>query len=174
MKKLIIAVMMLIPLWSYAEINWPKAPSPDKVPMRLTVGGAFDLGSDVDSKNCFNDIELNLNYYVWIFKFQMYVKNTCWFVIDPPAGSGYPFRHIYQYGGRVKIWGFFIDVNHFCNHPVSSIGPDKTELVYFHEGKEEKTYINMNRNWYSNFWVESITSIKIGYEFEFNLFKNNW
>jgi hypothetical protein len=133
MKKILLIIALLFAIPIYAET-------------RLTIGGEVQLGSDIESYNSFASIELNFNLYFWKCKNSVYGGYTTWFVMNWNEFSGHPFRDIYHVGNRFSIYGFFIDVKHFCNHPVVS-----------------------NRKWQSNFWGENITAISIGYEFEFTI-----
>jgi hypothetical protein len=151
MKQLLFIIILIfgMPHCAHAEI-----------PVKLTFGGEIGLGSDLYSYNSFCDIRASINVYVWKCKFTLYGSNLCWMRMDWNEPAGYPFREIYLYGGRFEISGFFIDYQHFCNHAVRS--------MQIHENNGEP-----NQNWYNNFWGESITTVKVGYEFEFIIWKNN-
>lgn len=160
MKKLcIIVTVLLLCTSAYA-----------KIPVRVSIGGETELGTDVESYNSFFDLELNLNVYFWKCKWTTYAGNRVWFVLDFPADklvTGYPFRNIYFYGTRFNIAGFFIDYQHFCNHPV------KTSQI--HDGYVEvegNRFYSLNKKWWSNYWGETLDTISIGCEFEFDVYHN--
>lgn len=161
MKKLIIITVLIFAFISigYAETK--------KIPVRFTLSGEIKLGSDIDSYNAFADLYASLNLYVWKCKFSFFGGNLCWFQMDWNKPSGYPFRNIYSYGGRFEIAGFFIQAEHFCNHPVKS-NQLHTESYYIYGNK----YYNENQKWYNNFWGETITTVSVGYTFEFDIWKN--
>jgi hypothetical protein len=81
--------------------------------------------------------------------------------------TGYPFRNIYFYGTRLNIAGFFIDYQHFCNHPVQS-----TSIHCKYTKINGIKYYGQTESWYSNFYGETISTVSIGYEFEFDVYHN--
>lgn len=135
------------------------------IDVKLTLSGEVELGSDVDSYNSFADVNAAFNLYFWKCKISLYGGNLCWLQMDWQKPSGYPFREIYTYGARFNIAGFFINYQHFCNHPVKS-----NKLHIKQLGKSN--YYTMNEKWYSNFWGETITTVSVGYEFEFDIWHN--
>lgn len=157
MNKILCSLFLVITLYSVAE---------SKIPVKLTFSGNLEIGSDVDSYNSFFDIQAAFNVYVWKCKFSFFGSNLSWVRLNWRELSGYPFRNIYSYGGQFEIAGFFIQCSHFCNHPVKS-NMLHTDYITFH-GEE---YYRMNEKWWSNFWGETMTTISIGYEFEFTLYE---
>ena len=126
---------------------------------KVTISGELELGSDVKSYDAFIDVNLGLNVYWKMIKNYTYIGNTAWMVMDWGKPSAYPFRNIYYYGNRFSVAGAFVDVRHFCNHAVKS-----TALHVDAYGYE-------NKEWRSNFWGETITTISIGYEFELPVYE---
>jgi hypothetical protein len=138
------------------------------IPASISIAGQIELGSDAYSYTTFETIDLGLKINFWKCKNYLYIGQTSWMEMDWNKFSAYPFRIIYYYGNRFSIAGFFIDVRHFCNHPV------KSNQIHCYSWKEIDgiKYYAQNENWYSNFWGETITTISIGYEFEFELWHN--
>ena len=155
MKAIIIALMIMSCSVSYA------------IPVSLTLSGEIELGSDIASYNAFADVNAAFNIYFWKCKNSLYGGSITWMQMDWNKPSAYPFREIYYYGNRFSLYGFFIDVRHFCNHPVKS-NKLHTETVYRYGNK----YETANENWYSNFWGETMTTVSVGYEFEFDIWHN--
>jgi hypothetical protein len=147
MKTIIIAIMILSCSAAYA------------IPVRLTLSGEIELGSDIASYNAFADVNAAFNLYFWKCKNSLYGGSTTWMQMDWNEPSGNPYREIYYIGNRFSIYGFFVDVRHFCNHPVF------TQIHYNRYGYE-------NQKWQSNFWGETITTIAVGYEFEYEIWHN--
>jgi hypothetical protein len=137
------------------------------IDVKLTLSGEIELGSDIASYNAFADVNAAFNLYFWKCKNSLYGGSTTWIRMDWYKPSAYPFREIYYYGNRFSLYGFFIDVKHFCNHPVKSNELHSTRIVI--NGRD---YYTMNEKWYSNFWGETLTTISVGYEFEFDIWHN--
>lgn len=139
--------------------------SANAIDVKLTLSGEIELGSDIASYNSFADVNAAFNLYFWKCKNSLYGGSTTWMQMDWYKPTAYPFREIYYYGNRFSLYGFFVDVRHFCNHPVKS---NKLHIKQL----GESNYYTMNEKWYSNFWGETITSISVGYEFEFDIWHN--
>lgn len=145
MKKMIIIILLLS--------------APVFAGTKVTISGELELGSDVKSYDAFLDVNLGLNVYWKMIKNYTYVGNTAWMVMDWGKPSAYPFRNIYYYGNRFSVAGAFIDVKHWCNHAVKS------------NALHVDAYGYENKEWRSNFWGETITTISIGYEFELPVYE---
>ena len=130
------------------------------IPVSLTLSGEIELGSDIASYNAFADVNAAFNIYFWKCKNSLYGGSTTWMQMDWNKPSAYPFREIYYYGNRFSIYGFFVDVRHFCNHSVKS------------NALHTDAYGYENKQWRSNFWGETMTTISVGYEFEFDIWHN--
>ena len=102
----------------------------------LETHGEFRAGHDVESPTAFTYIRLE----VVQAPITLYGSWRTWFEFDPPTGN--PFRDIYTVSAEIAWGDLFLDLNHFCNHPVLS-----RALV---------------RQWNSNVWEESITTISVG------------
>ena len=102
----------------------------------VDIHGEFQVGSSVEEPVAFTYIRLE----VIQSPVTLYGSWRTWFELDLP--SGYPFRDIYEAGLRIDWSNLFLDVNHFCNHPVWSQG-DYSE-------------------WLNNKWGETITTISVG------------
>lgn len=131
--------------------------------LKITVSGEVELGTDVESYNTFLDVDLGFNFYFWKCHNYTYVGSRTWFVADWQGLSGYPYREIYYYGNRFYVAGFFIDVQHFCNHPVYSTSIHSKEV----------SWNNPNDDWWSNVWGDTITTISIGYKFELPVYDSS-
>ena len=138
------------------------------IPVRLTLSGEIELGSDIASYNAFADVNAVFNLYFWKCKNSLYGGSTTWMQMDWNKPSAYPFRGIYYLGNRFSVYGFFVDVRHFCNHPV------KSNQIHCDPWKKINgvKYYAQNEKWYSNFWGETITTVSVGYEFEFEIWHN--
>lgn len=130
-----------------------------KVDAKITFSGDVALGSDIASYNAFCDMKVGFNIYFWKCKNTLYGGSLTWMQMDWSGASAYPFREIYFYGNRFSLVGFYIDVKHFCNHPVYS-------------SKIHGEPMRENYKWWSNEWGQTITAISIGYEFEFDVWHN--
>ncbi len=103
----------------------------------LETHGEFRAGHDVEKTSvAFTLIRLEVTQA----PVTLYGSVRTWFWFDFPGGR--PFRNIYDVGARVDWKNLFLDVNHFCNHPVYS---------------EMKRY-----EWLNNIWGETITTVSIG------------
>lgn len=138
------------------------------IPASISIAGQIELGSDAYSYTTFETIDLGLKINFWKCKNYLYIGQTSWMEMDWNKFSAYPFRIIYYYGNRFSIAGFFIDVRHFCNHPVKS-GP-LHQWNYIENGTT-RVFVPTQK-WWNNYWGETITTISIGYEFEFELWHN--
>lgn len=142
------------------------------IDVKLTLSGEIELGSDIASYNAFADVNAAFNLYFWKCKNSLYGGSTTWMQMDWNEPTAYPFREIYYLGNRFSIYGFFIDVKHFCNHPVKSNELHNSQKTYWDSSGKSTTYYSMNSKWYSEFWGETITTVSIGYEFEFDIWHN--
>ncbi len=102
----------------------------------LETHGEFRVGHDVDSLNAFTYVRIELVQA----PMTLYGSWRTWFEFDFP--TGHPFRDIYTVGLRLDWRNLFLDVNHFCNHPVYSVA--------------------LADRWQSNVWSEAITTVSIG------------
>ena len=98
--------------------------------------GEFRVGHDADSANAFTYVRLELVQA----PVTLYGSWRTWFEFDPP--TGHPFRDIYTVGAEIAWSNLFLDVNHFCNHPVWSFA--------------------LKDRWQSNVWSEAITTVSVG------------
>jgi len=152
MKTLLLIGVLFLAIPAYSET-------------KITVFGELELGHDLDSNKSYADFDLGIRFYFWKCKWSVYGGSLTWFELQFPADklvTGYPFREIYKYGSRFSIAGFFIQAEHFCNHPVKSNNLHSNTIVY-----KEIEYHSNTQKWWSNFWGETMTTISIGYEFEF-------
>jgi len=97
----------------------------------VDVGGEFKVGHDLDDL-AFTFIQLEITQ----LPVTLYGSWRTWFEVDDMAG--YPFRDIYTVGIEVVWDNLFIDVSHFCNHPVVS------------------------RTWRDSTWGEVMTTVSVG------------
>ncbi len=104
----------------------------------LETHGEFRVGSDVSSANSFTYVLLEFVQG----PVTLYGSWRTWFEFDLDYASGYPFRDIYTVGVRLDWRNLFLDVNHFCNHPVYSPA--------------------LEDRWQSNVWGETMTTISVG------------
>lgn len=100
----------------------------------LEVHGEFQIGRDVKRPLAFAYVRLEFTQV----PATIYGGWRTWFEPDFPWGD--PFRDIYDAGLRLDWRGFFVDLNHFCNHPVLSVYDD----------------------WLSNVWGEKKTTVSVG------------
>lgn len=155
MKSLLLIGLLLLAIPAYSET-------------KITVFGEAELGHDLLSNMSYADFDLGIRFYFWKCKWDFYGGSLTWFEMEFPADklvTGYPFREIYKYGSRLSIAGFFIQAEHFCNHAVKS-----NEL---HMDKKFGDRYLMKEKWWSNFWGETMTTISIGYEFEFPIWNKS-
>lgn len=138
------------------------------VPVRLTLSGEIELGSDIASYNAFANVNAAFNLYFWKCKNKLYGGSLTWMQMDWQQPTAYPFREIYYFGNRFSLYGFFVDVKHFCNHPVKS---DALHTMYYTD-YNGMTYTLNNKRWWSNYWGEAMTTVSVGYEFEFDIYHN--
>lgn len=141
--------------------------SANAIDVKLTLSGEIELGSDIASYNAFADVNAAFNLYFWKCKNSLYGGSTTWMRMDWYKPSAYPFREIYYYGNRFSLYGFFIDVKHFCNHPVNSKTIHSTTEIF-----PDGTIVKIKDGWWSNYWGETLTTVSIGYEFEFEIWHN--
>ena len=99
----IVLLLLLIPYIAFTEIH-----------------GEFQIGKELSDNNiAFTEIELSYDFDIWQINFMPYGSITTWFYIDWERLVGQsPFRTVYDIGLRTSYKIFFIDINHFCNHPI--------------------------------------------------------
>ncbi len=102
----------------------------------LETHGQFQAGRSVEDSTAFTYLQIEIVQSI----VTLYGGIRTWFWLDLPAAR--PFRNIYDIGARLSIGSLFLDLNHFCNHPVWS---------------EMERY-----EWYSQKWGETITTISVG------------
>jgi len=143
----------------------------------VSIGGETELGTDTESYNSFANIGLNLNLYFSRCKLSLGGGCLTWFMLDlNNTISGYPYRIIYDVNSTFMVFvpkntnsGFFVNVKHFCNHPVKS-SMIHNEKIF--NASNKTYYTTENKKWLSNFYGETISTISIGYEFEFSIYHN--
>lgn len=104
--------------------------------MAIDVHGEFQAGHSVEDTAAFTDIRLELVQA----SVTLYGGIRTWYWLDLPGGR--PFRNIYDIGARLSWDVLFLDVNHFCNHPVFSEMP--------------------RYEWLNQKWGETITTVSVG------------
>ena len=122
MKKAIIGLMLFLALSGFA----------------LDVGGEFRIGHDTGSPLAFTHILIELIQEPFI----LYGGWRTWMEFSSLFDYKYPFRDIYEIGIKVGWENWFVDLNHFCNHPV--------------------WVKQLNEEWLDNMWGEALTTVSIG------------
>lgn len=98
--------------------------------------GEFHVGVEPESNNAYTYVLLEFVQG----PVMLYGSWRTWFEFNFP--SAYPFRDIYTVGARVNWNNVFLDIQHFCNHPVWS--------------RQER------KEWLNNKWSETITTVSVG------------
>ena len=106
--------------------------------------------------------------YFWKCKWTVYGGMRTWYELQIDNEiHGYPFRIIYPIGIEFNIAGFFLKLEHFCNHAVKSNALHSNKYVI--NGGE---YYTVQNRWWSNYWGENMTTIQIGFKEEFTIWTN--
>lgn len=154
--KYVILVMIIMFWLLIMFVCSNSAFSKPQIPFKVSVSGRIEVGTDIKSYNTFADIDLGLNIYLWKFKNYSYAGSRTWFIFGQKGSkSGWPYREIYYFGNTLSIKGFFIDVMHFCDHPVSYS-------------------TTITKKWWKNNYIESMTTISVGYKFELPIYTNKY
>ncbi len=102
----------------------------------LDIHGEFQVGHDVESPNAFAYVYLEVTQTPAM----LYGSWRTWFELESLWGT--PFRDIYELGLQLSWRSLFVDLNHFCNHPVWSRSNQSS--------------------WLDNRWGQAITVLSIG------------
>jgi hypothetical protein len=128
MKKLLIAIIVLFYSFSYAGIY-----------------GRIEAGKDVDDKDIyFTTINFGYKFTLWNITSKTYGGWFTW------QENNAPFLDTYTIGQSIHFKGFFIEVNHYCNHRV---------LSDTHKSKDD-----LWNKYKTN--PQALSTVSIGYEFE--------
>ncbi len=105
--------------------------------------GDFKIGKSLEFDIAFAAINISYEIEFSIMKLMIYGGWLTWFELTDSFLSNKPFRDIYSVGSRLYIYNLFIDINHFCNHPVFS---------------------GFGTTWNKNIWGENLSTVSIGIE----------
>jgi len=122
----IMLLLILVPISLYAEIC-----------------GHFVVGNVIENEWAYAEIEIQWWIGKGSLKNELYGGWQTWFI--PHDLRGTPFKDVYFLGDRIYFKNFYIELEHFCNHPV---------------------YSYYNRSWWNNNISNrgSLTTISIGVE----------
>ena len=80
--------------------------------------GYFEFGKTLETTEAVAKFELQLHSDIWRFHNELYGGTEVWMKYG--GISSYPFKDIYFLGDRIRFEPFYIEIEHFCNHPVYS------------------------------------------------------
>ena len=80
--------------------------------------GYFEFGKTLETTEAVAKLELQLHHDVWFFHNEVYGGWETWMKFG--GLSDYPYKDIYFIGDRIRYKPFYIEIEHFCNHPVYS------------------------------------------------------
>ena len=121
---LIILILLFLPVSAIAETH-----------------GFFEFEKALENDYAKAEIQLELHHNIWRFENTLYGGWETWFVLHDLKGA--PFCSIYHMGYQIMYKPFYLEIEHFCNHPV---------------------YSTYNRDWWgSNFRnSQKLTTVGIG------------
>ena len=113
----------------------------------LEIHGELKLGKDLfhEDQLGFVNLDLSLDQDIWLFNIKLYGGIKTWFQFRNFNDWLSPFRVTYEFGSMLSIDVFFIDVYHFCSHPV--LGD------YMREGWNAGNSVN---------WQQWLTTLSVG------------
>lgn len=118
-------------------------------PLYADIYGNIEFGKDTkEDQIYYSTINLGYRFNIWKITSETYGGWFTWQEIK------YPFVQIYSYNQKLKFNGFYIKYSHYCSHKVISDSSDK---------KFNNT--NLFKKYGSN--PQALTTISIGYEFEY-------
>jgi len=101
LKIILVILMFVIAVPGFAEIH-----------------GFFEFGKALENDYAKAEIQLELHHNIWRFENTLYGGWETWFVLHDLKGA--PFCSIYHMGYQIMYKPFYLEIEHFCNHPVYS------------------------------------------------------
>ena len=80
--------------------------------------GYFKFGKTLETTEAVAKFELQLHSDIWRFHNELYGGTEVWMKLHNIHGE--PFKDIYFIGDRIRYEPFYIEIEHYCNHPVYS------------------------------------------------------
>jgi len=112
------------------------------------IHGSFEIGKDLVHEENQGYIKIDLQYDIDIWKFEImpYGSWTSWVFLDDIFKEQQLglFRDVYEFGLKLTLEPFYVDLNHYCNHAVYT------------------TY--SQKNWLDMRWQDAMTTLSVGIE----------
>jgi len=86
--------------------------------LKAEIHGHFEIGKTIENEWAKTEIELQWWIGKGIIKNELYGGWQTWFI--PHNLRGAPFKDVYFLGDRIHFRNFYLELEHFCNHPVYS------------------------------------------------------
>ena len=82
------------------------------------IHGFFRFGKTLENDWAVAELEMSFDHNIWRFENSLYGGWETWMVYG--GKSSYPFKDIYHVGYRAVYKPIYVEIEHFCNHPVYS------------------------------------------------------
>lgn len=80
--------------------------------------GQVEMGKTLENDWAVMNVQLELHHSIWIFDNVYFGGWETWVIRNGIFNS--PFKDIYNTGYRIGYKNFYVEIEHYCNHPVYS------------------------------------------------------